>query len=53
MQLRSIVSRIAMDFNLKFAPGEDGIAFDTEALDTFTTTLKPLNVIFSERSMEA
>ncbi|RDW95068.1 hypothetical protein BP5796_00831 [Coleophoma crateriformis] len=49
MQLRSIVSQVVMNFNLKFAPGEDGAAFDTEALDTFTTTLKSLDIVFSER----
>lgn len=49
MQLRGVISLIAMKFDLDFAPGETGVAFDTEALDTFTMTLPPLKVLFKER----
>ncbi|KAL1962758.1 hypothetical protein VTN77DRAFT_9212 [Rasamsonia byssochlamydoides] len=50
MQLRSVLSRIALNFDIAFAPGEDGVAFDQGARDTFTFTVSPLQLVFKERS---
>lgn len=49
MTLRIALSRVAQQFNLAFAPGETGIKFDKEALDTFTTTLPALMVQVTPR----
>ncbi|OJD33853.1 cytochrome p450 [Diplodia corticola] len=47
--LRTAVSQIAMRFDVELAAGETGEAFDKGAMDTFTTTLKPLMVRFTPR----
>ncbi|KAF5866933.1 hypothetical protein ETB97_008739 [Aspergillus alliaceus] len=38
MTLRIAISIIAQQYNISFAPGETGEAFEQGALDTFTTT---------------
>ncbi|KAJ5675976.1 hypothetical protein N7462_008873 [Penicillium macrosclerotiorum] len=52
MQLRGVISRIAYDFDIAFAAGEDGVAFDSDSKDTFTFTIDPLQLVFSERARE-
>ncbi|KAJ6171583.1 hypothetical protein N7470_000650 [Penicillium chermesinum] len=52
MQLRSVISRIAYNFDLAFAAGEDGTAFDGDAKDTFTFTIGPLSLVFTERARQ-
>jgi hypothetical protein len=47
--LRIAISVIAQQYNVSFAEGENGEDFDKNALDTFTTTLPPLQVLFSRR----
>ncbi|KIW74868.1 hypothetical protein Z517_11638 [Fonsecaea pedrosoi CBS 271.37] len=49
MELRMVLSRVAMGFDIAFADGEDGVKFDTEVLDTFTLTLPPLKMKFTPR----
>ncbi|EKG20298.1 Cytochrome P450 [Macrophomina phaseolina MS6] len=49
MSLRISLSKIAQQFDISFAPGETGETFDNEALDTFTTSLPPVMIQFSER----
>ncbi|KAL1961494.1 hypothetical protein VTN77DRAFT_1673 [Rasamsonia byssochlamydoides] len=49
LSLRIAISTIAQQFNVTFAPGETGEGFDKGALDTFTTTLPPLQVQFHQR----
>lgn len=49
MQMRSVISRIALNFDLSFAPGETGVLFDTKVKDTFTMTLPQLDIVFNER----
>ncbi|KAL1640915.1 hypothetical protein SLS58_006531 [Diplodia intermedia] len=51
--LRIAVSQIALQFDVRLADGEDGREFDGGALDTFTTTLKPLMVTFTPREGRA
>jgi hypothetical protein len=49
MSLRISVSKLVQRYDVKFAPGETGHAFETETLDTFTTTLPPLQIQFQRR----
>lgn len=49
MELRMVLSRVVLAFDIAFAEGEDGIKFDTEVLDTFTLTLPPLHLKFTPR----
>lgn len=50
LQMRGVLRRIARDFHIALAPGEDGVVFDTEAKDTFTLAVKPLQMVFTERA---
>ncbi|KAK8093652.1 cytochrome P450 67, partial [Apiospora hydei] len=47
MTLRIALSAIIQNFKVSFAPGETGVVFDNEALDTFTTTIQPLKLQFT------
>lgn len=49
MSLRIALSRVLREFDVAFAPGETGEAFDRDAQDTFTTTLPPVLVRFTKR----
>ncbi|KAK8086189.1 hypothetical protein PG994_001163 [Apiospora phragmitis] len=48
MTLRIALSVILQNFKVDFAPGETGVEFDNEAKDTFTTTLPPLKLQFTQ-----
>ncbi|KAK8107523.1 cytochrome P450 [Apiospora kogelbergensis] len=50
MSLRIILSKIAQNYDVSFGSGENGDLFDTQALDTFTTTLPPVIVQFTKRA---
>ncbi|KAH5581599.1 hypothetical protein HBI24_127250 [Parastagonospora nodorum] len=50
LSLRTSLSMIAQNFDVAFAPGEDGVTFDNEMLDTFTVTLPPLQLQFTPRN---
>ena len=50
LSLRMSLSMIALIFDVSFASGETGEAFDDEMLDTFTVTLPPLQLQFNPRS---
>ncbi|KAI8653830.1 hypothetical protein LRP88_00428 [Fusarium phalaenopsidis] len=47
MELRMVLSRIALEYNLAFPPGDDGEAFDKGARDTFTLNVPELPIIFT------
>ncbi|KAJ5653878.1 hypothetical protein N7490_000881 [Penicillium lividum] len=49
MSLRISVSKLVQLYDITFAPGETGHTFETETLDTFTTTLPPLQIQFQRR----
>ncbi|CAI6342209.1 unnamed protein product [Periconia digitata] len=49
MSMRTTISCIAQTFDISFASGETGDAFDTDRKDAFTTVLKPLNLVFTKR----
>jgi hypothetical protein len=50
MQLRSVISLVALNLDLEFALGETGLAFTKGARDTLTLTLPPLNLKLKERN---
>ncbi len=49
MELRSVLSRIALNFDLAFAPGEDGEVFDKDVIDKFVLGVRDLQVVFTKR----
>lgn len=49
MSLRIALSRVLREFDVTFAPGEDGEKFDKELKDTFTTALAPVMLTFTKR----
>lgn len=53
VQMRGILRRIAVDFDVSLSQGEDGTAFDTDWKDTFTVTLPSLQVTFTERMLQS
>ncbi|KKY28931.1 putative cytochrome p450 [Diplodia seriata] len=53
MELRLLLTRIALTFDIEFAPGEDGVKFDTHPMDTFTLLNEPLKLVFKERKSRA
>lgn len=44
-----VLSRVALEYDVSFAPGENGVKFDTEVMDTYTVTLPPLHLCFTPR----
>ncbi|KAL3477441.1 hypothetical protein BJX99DRAFT_257469 [Aspergillus californicus] len=49
MEMRNVIARIVLEFDISFAPDETGETFDPGAKDTFRYTVGPLNLIFQER----
>ncbi|KAL4960091.1 cytochrome P450 [Aspergillus stella-maris] len=49
MEMRLVIARMAWEFDISFAPGETGEAFDQDAKDTFTFTVGPLMLQFQVR----
>ncbi|PNP40611.1 hypothetical protein TGAMA5MH_07608 [Trichoderma gamsii] len=49
MELRMVISRIALEYNIEIAEEDLGERFDEEAKDTFTLTLPPLRFLFSPK----
>jgi hypothetical protein len=49
LEMHTVIARIALDFDITFAPGEMGESFDLGAKDTFTYTVGPLWLVFRER----
>jgi hypothetical protein len=49
LSLRIALSTLVQNFDISFAPGETGEAFEKEILDTFTVTLPPLQLEFKAR----
>ncbi|KAL4936547.1 hypothetical protein BDV06DRAFT_216594 [Aspergillus oleicola] len=49
MEMRLVIARISLEFDISFAPGEAGEAFDQDAKDTFTFTVGPLMLQFQSR----
>lgn len=49
MQIRTLVAKIVMHFDIHFAPGEDGSNLLEKSKDHFTLGLADLNLIFKQR----
>lgn len=49
MQIRTLVSKIVMEFDIGFAPGEDGSGLLERSKDHFTLGLADLNLEFKRR----
>ena len=49
MSLRCSISKILQNFDVAFAPGEDGVMFEAGAMDTFTTANPPCQLVFTKR----
>lgn len=49
MEMRSVIARMALEFDVSFADAEAAELFDREAKDTFTYTVGPLPLIFRQR----
>lgn len=49
MEIRMVISRIALEYNIAIAEEDLGERFDKEAKDTFTLTLPPLRLVFSPK----
>jgi len=49
MQMRTLVARIITDFDVGFAPGEDGTNLVERSRDHFTLGLADLNLVFRRR----
>lgn len=47
MSLRIALSTLVQKFDVSFAPGETGTAFENDDLDTFVVTLPPLHITFT------
>lgn len=52
LTLRMAIAAIVSTYEVRFAPGEEGVSFDEDGLDTFVVTLPPLNLTFEARSRE-
>ncbi|KAL2868106.1 cytochrome P450 [Aspergillus lucknowensis] len=49
MNLRTTVARLVMEFDIEFAPGEDGSRFLGDAKDNFVFYFGHLNLVFTRR----
>ncbi|KAL4746149.1 hypothetical protein BDW72DRAFT_207594 [Aspergillus terricola var. indicus] len=49
MEMRSVIARMALEFDVSFTDAEAAELFDREAKDTFTYTVGPLPLIFRQR----
>jgi cytochrome P450 len=49
MQIRTLVAKIVMHFDIYFAPGEDGSNLVEKSRDHFTLGLADLNLVFKQR----
>lgn len=50
MSMRIFITYIAMNFDIEFAPGEDGSEFDACARDYLAIDVGPLYLVLSERT---
>jgi tryprostatin B 6-hydroxylase len=49
-ELRTVLSKMVLEFDVAFAPGEDGTRLLTESKDNFTMSNAELNLIWTERT---
>jgi hypothetical protein len=53
MQLRIVVALLVTEFDIQFAPGENGEALLHESKDFFTVSIADLKLIFTSRPTAA
>ena len=53
MELRTVLSRLFYEFDVSFAPGEDGTALLEDTKEHFTLSLADLNVCLEPRKVKA
>lgn len=51
MEIRLVIARIVTEFDVAFAPGEDGTALLEKSRETFTLLLAPLQLVFTKREV--
>jgi cytochrome P450 len=49
-ELRVVVAKLVLEFDIDFAPGEDGTTLLEDSRDVFTVTCAKLNLTFTPRS---
>ncbi len=49
MELRIVTARLVTEFDIAFAPGEDGTNLFEETKDVFTLEDAPLKMVFTQR----
>lgn len=52
MELRTVLSRLFCEFDVSFAPGEDGTTLFEDTTEHFTLSLADLNVCLKSRKEE-
>ena len=50
MEIRTVVSRMIMNFDVAFAPGEDGTNLLMKTTEHFTLGLGPMDLVFTKRN---
>jgi len=48
-ELRTVISKMVLEFDIAFAPGEDGRKLIEESRDVFTMSNSELKLIWTER----
>jgi len=48
-ELRTVISKMVLEFDVAFAPGEDGTKLLNESKDVFTMSNAELKLIWTER----
>lgn len=49
MELRTVIALLVSQFDVKFAPGEDGAPLIKDSKDYFTISLCDLHLVFTPR----
>ena len=47
IEMRTLITQLLLEFDVAFAPGEDGKDLLQKSKDHFTTGLVPLNLVFT------
>lgn len=53
MDIRQVIARLVRTFDIGFAPGEDGVSFERDAIDAFIITFGELNLTLKRRRAES
>lgn len=52
LELRTLTARILLEFDVQFAPGEDGTKLLNESKDHFTVTMADMELLFKPLNAE-